>query len=173
MLRAARVILRDISAQQRTERVTALIRHAAVTANDTTTFSEAAATVMQQVCSRLGWVAGRAWAPDGGPAVWHVDENHHSSALCRLRELAERGGAPTHQEMAFEAESRVATGPEDLKPMGPAVQLCGVGAAVAVPVLARGDVCGILAFYLPGQRVDPSRDRGRPQAGRAGARPGR
>ncbi|MGK5683719.1 putative bifunctional diguanylate cyclase/phosphodiesterase [Actinoplanes sp. URMC 104] len=151
-------IVRDITAQRRAEQAAALIRHAALTANDTDTFATAAAAVVREVCTRMGWLAGHAWAPDGGPAEWHVADEHHPAGRCALRELAADGCAPRLHEMGFDAVARVATRPEDLRPMGAAVHECGIGPAVAVPALAGGEVGGLLAFYLPAGSPAPHAD---------------
>jgi diguanylate cyclase (GGDEF)-like protein len=42
--------------------------------------------------------------------------------------------------------------------MGAAPQVCGLGGAVAVPVLAGGEIAGILAFYLPADGAVPHSD---------------
>ena len=144
-------ILRDITAQRRTEICTALVRHAALTANDADSFPTAAADIMREVCSRLGWAAGHAWMATAQPAVWHLGEHthHDPDAACALTLLAAQGAAPAEDLMPFNATTRVATAPEHLAPMGAAVQQCRISAGVAVPVLAGGDVAGMLAFYLP------------------------
>ncbi|WIM99663.1 EAL domain-containing protein [Actinoplanes oblitus] len=154
-------IARDVTVKRRAEQAAALIRHAAVTANSANSFIEAAAEVVRQVCTRLGWLAGQAWTAGGGPVVWHVGDHPHATpgpaSGCGLRLLAERGSAPTEQQLAFGAVARV-SGPEGLRQMGPAVPECGIGFAVAVPVLAGGEVTGMLGFYLPADCPAPEHD---------------
>ncbi|AEV84414.1 hypothetical protein ACWT_3391 [Actinoplanes sp. SE50] len=157
-------VLRDITAQRRTEVATALTRHAAVTANSTDVFADAAAAIVREVCTRLGWRAGHAWTADDSRAIWHVGEHlgaggepHPATSApqpgpagrCPLHVLAAQHAAPTREDLPFSSTVQVATAPRELQPMGPAVHACGIGAAVAVPVLAGGEVTGTLAFYLP------------------------
>ncbi|HWS36354.1 MAG TPA: PAS domain S-box protein, partial [Actinoplanes sp.] len=68
-------IVRDVTVQRRAERAAALIRHAAVTANSADTFAAAAADVLREVCTRLGWTAGHALTSDHEPAVWHIGDH--------------------------------------------------------------------------------------------------
>ncbi|BCJ46031.1 GGDEF domain-containing protein [Actinoplanes ianthinogenes] len=153
-------ITRDVTVKRRAEQAAALIRHAALTANCANSFVEAAAEVVRQVCTRLGWRAGQAWTASGGPVAWHVEEHHHASPAsgCALRRLAEQGSAPTPQQLSLDAVARVVSDPAGLGPMGPAVCECGIGSAVAVPVLAGGEVTGMLGFYLPTDCPAPDHD---------------
>jgi diguanylate cyclase (GGDEF)-like protein/PAS domain S-box-containing protein len=142
-------ILRDITEQRRSQVQAALVRHAAVTANSADTFGAAATTVVREVCEQLGWLAGQAWTTEPEPAAWYVAEHPHAEPGCRLRELAAHGDLPTDQQVPFDVGTRVATTDAELSGLGAAASQCAIGAAVAVPVLAGGDVAGMLAFYLP------------------------
>ena len=159
-------ILRDITAQRRAEQATALVRHAAMTANSADTFAAAAGDIVREVCTRLKWTAGHAWVRDGGRAVWHVNDHtgaggapHHGVAgdgarRCPLGVLAGQGAVPEEHDLPFDTAVRVTSDPRGLQPMGEAVNTCAIGAAVAVPILA-GEVAGTLAFYLPTGSAEP------------------
>lgn len=156
-------VLRDITDRIRAEALSDMLRVAAVTANSATTLSEAAPPVIAAVCTRLGWPAGHAWYTDEATAHWFVAEHAHcddpgeagthgaSSAICPLRELAAVGSrpCPDHHPVGggvviegFPAES---TDPTFQR----ALAACGVGPALAVPLLAGQSSAGVLAFYLP------------------------
>ncbi|GIE60059.1 sensor domain-containing protein [Actinoplanes octamycinicus] len=153
-------IARDVTVERRAEQAAALIRHAAVTANSANSFVEAAAEVVRQVCARLGWRAGQAWTAGGGPVAWHVTDHQHASpeSGCALRQLAGEDSAPTPQQLPLDAVARVVSDPAGLGPMGPAVWECGIGSAMAVPVLAGGEVTAMLGFYLPTGSAAPEHD---------------
>ncbi len=143
-------ILRDITAQRRSQVHAALVRHAAVTANSCDTFAAAAAAVVREVCDQLGWLAGHAWTTERGAAAWHVAEHAHPEpGPCRLGTLAAAGSAPTGEQVPYDVVTQVVREPHELVGLGDAVPGCGIGSAVAVPVLAGGDVAGMLGFYLP------------------------
>ncbi len=142
-------ILRDITEQRRGQVQAALVRHAATTANSADTFGVAATAVVREVCEQLGWLAGQAWTTEPEPAAWYVAGHPHAGPGCRLLDLASHGDLPTDEQVPFDVVTRVAATAEELAGLGAAVLECGVGAAVAVPVLAGGDVTGMLAFYLP------------------------
>jgi diguanylate cyclase (GGDEF)-like protein/PAS domain S-box-containing protein len=143
-------ILRDVTEQRRAETCTALVRHAAVTANSADTFAAAAASIVRDVCTRLNWLAGHAWTTTAGePAAWHVAEHaHQHGAACPLTALAAAGAAPEVRDLASGPVTRIADCPEGMTGMAAAMVACAVGTAVAVPVLAGGEVVGTLAFYL-------------------------
>ncbi|MFI1988501.1 EAL domain-containing protein [Actinoplanes sp. NPDC020271] len=155
-------IARDITVRRRAEQAAALIRHAAVTANSANSFAEAAAEVVREVCARLRWRAGQAWTAGCGPVVWHVEDHSHEASGgaepgCGLRRLAAQGSAPTAEQVPADAFTRIAR-PEELTAMGAIVGECGIGSAVAVPVLAGGEVAGTLGFYLPAGSPPPEHD---------------
>ncbi|BEL04132.1 hypothetical protein Q0Z83_023230 [Actinoplanes sichuanensis] len=150
-------ILRDVTVQRRAQRAAALIRHAAVTANSADAFDDAAADVVREVCVRLQWRAGHAWISGSERAVWHVGEHGHDAA-CTLSECAARGDAGSMSEMPGDGVALIVTDLARLKPWGGSLAGCGIGAAVAVPVLTGGEAIGVLSFYLPADIATPDHD---------------
>ena len=136
----------------------ALVRHAASTANSSPTFYSAAEAVVTEICASLGWLAGHAWTTDGEPAAWYLaPHRHHRTAVCHLAQLAADGSAPTTDLLPVDVETRLATR-DQLPGLGGALHGCGIGCAIAVPVLAGGAAAGMLAFYLPTGSALPHTD---------------
>ncbi len=149
---------RSIAERRRALTQAALVRQAASTANSADTFSTAAAVVVQDVCTKLGWLAGHGWTASER-AAWFVAEHpHRHDGPCELVAFAARGAAPDEEQLPLSAQTRVASGPQELPGLGGAVHGCGVGRAVAVPVFAGGEVAGMLAFYLPAGMAPPAPD---------------
>lgn len=141
---------RSMSARRRALTYAALVRQAASDANKAEDFHSVAATVLQDVCTRLGWLAGHAWTTTGDSAVWHIAGHPHSRmSPCHLAVLAEQGAAPSTEMMPLDNRTRIADTPGDLPGLGAARDACMIESAVAVPVLAGGAAAGMLAFYLP------------------------
>ena len=150
---------RSIAARRRALTHAALVRQAASTANSADTFYTAAGVVLQDVCTKLGWLAGHGWTASPEPAAWFVAEHpHRHDGPCGLAASAARGAAPDKVQLPLSAQTRVASGPQELPGLGRAVRGCAVGSAVAVPVFAGGEVTGMLAFYLPAGTAPPAPD---------------
>jgi diguanylate cyclase (GGDEF)-like protein len=147
---------RSVSQRRRALTQAALLRHAASTANSADSFSAAAAGVVEDVCSNLGWLAGYGWT-GSEQAAWFVAQPHRHSR-CRLLALAGRGAAPDDSQLPLSAQTSVASGPDGLPEIGKARFRCGIGTAVAVPISAAGDVAGVLRFYLPAGSKPPTPD---------------
>ncbi len=144
-------VLRDVTDRLRTEVLAGLVRHAASTANRARTFTDGAAEVLEEVCQKLGWLAGHGWAAGDARAVWTVADHPHSDvSVCWLGELAAQGDAPTTEQMPLDGQTRLATGAELVgSQLDGALTGCQVGSALAVPILNGGHGVGMLAFYLP------------------------
>jgi len=145
-------VLRDVTARRRSETLAELVRSAATTANEAHTLAEGADVVLHDVCLRLGWVAAHAWTDDGQPAIWAMREHAHADpGGCGLERLAGVGDAPSQGDLPVDAQTRIALDLTAMPDTGIRELLagCGVGAAVAVPVLVGGEAAGMLAFYLP------------------------
>lgn len=144
-------VLRDVTDRLRTEMFAGLVRHAASTANRARTFTDGAAEVLDQVCQKLGWLAGHGWAAGDAQAVWAVtDHQHFDASACGLYELAAQGDAPTAEQMPLDHQTRLATSVELVgSQLDAAIAGCHVGSALAVPVLNASHGVGMLAFYLP------------------------
>jgi diguanylate cyclase (GGDEF)-like protein len=137
----------------------ALVRHAASTANSAEAFRDAAATVVAETCTRLGWLAGHAWTTSDEPSAWFIaDHQHHDQEGCRLAALAAEGGSPGSDQLPVDTRTRIASGPRELSGLGTALDGCGISTAVAVPVLTGGAAAGMLAFYLPSGSRAPRPD---------------
>ena len=152
-------IHRSTQARRRALVNAALVRHAASTANSADTFGSAAETVVTQVCTTLGWLAGHAWTTSDEAASWHIASHRHQGTNdCRLVQLATDGASPTTDQLPLDTRTRVARGPDELPGLGAALVQCRIGSAVAVPVLVGGAAAGMLAFYLPTGSALPRTD---------------
>ncbi len=145
---------RSIAERRRALTHAALVRHAASTANSADSFATAAASVVRHVCANLGWLAGYGWTASSQRATWFVAEHpHRHPGPCHLAALAARHATPGQDRLPLDAATWVGSEPgPDAAGTG-----CRVGSAVVVPVLAGGEVAGMLRFYLPagGSRPGP------------------
>jgi diguanylate cyclase (GGDEF)-like protein len=141
---------RSVAERRRALTHAALVRHAASTANSADSFDTAAASVVRDVCGKLGWLAGHGWAASSGQATWFVAEHpHRHPGPCHLAELAAGRAALGEDHLPPDAGTRIASRRAQLAVLGAAVTACRVRSAVAVPVFAGGEVAGMLRFYLP------------------------
>ena len=145
-------VLRDVTARRRAEMLAELVRHAASTANAAASFATGAEAVLSELRARLGWVAAQAWTADDPYAVWTVADHEHAAGIdCALRPFADAGHSPAWDQLPLDGRMRYAASRAELP--DPAFQACldacGIDSAIAVPVLAGGDVVAMLAGYLP------------------------
>ncbi|MGX6607991.1 putative bifunctional diguanylate cyclase/phosphodiesterase [Micromonosporaceae bacterium Da 78-11] len=152
-------IYRSAVERRRVYTVTALIRRAASIANSADTVDVAAERVVRDVCTTFGWRAGHAWTDTPRSRCWFVtDHEHQHAGVCGLQEMAAAAFAPEPQHLPLDLQTRIVAGPDDLGPMQATARECGIGPAIAVPILAGGESTGMLAFYLPAGVAVPHGD---------------
>ena len=145
-------ILRDVTERRRAQTRADLVAHAAATANEASTFADATRSVLADICRRLGWVGGHAWTAGEPTVTWFIsDHDHRGGRACPLAEVAAAGRAPTVEQLPHDGRTRVSVDRSGLAggDLGPALEPCGIGAGLAVPVRAGGETVGTVALYLP------------------------
>lgn len=152
-------IYRAAVERRRAQVVAALVRRAVGVANCADAVDDAARRVVEDVCTTLGWRAGHAWTDTPRSRCWFVaDHDHPDGRTCGLSGLAAAGAAPDQEQLPLDLQTRIATGVDQLGSMGELAAACGIGSAVAVPILAGGESTGMLAFYLPAGAASPHPD---------------
>jgi diguanylate cyclase (GGDEF)-like protein len=143
-------INRSAQARRRALRNAALVRHAVSTANSSAAFRSAAEVIVAEVCASLGWLAGNAWTAGEESPVWYLAEHrHHGTDVCGLARLATDGAAPSREWLPVDTRTRVASAGDISPALGTTVAGCGIGSALAVPLLVGGVPAGMLVFYSP------------------------
>ncbi|GAB3675916.1 sensor domain-containing protein [Angustibacter aerolatus] len=144
------VRLRDVTDRRTAELCANLVRTAASTANSADNLADSAQQVLHDVCSRLGWVAGRAWTGGDAPASWYVREHRHPAGeVCPLEAHRALGSTDHLRRMARRGTAVLHTADLTRGDVRDALATCGVQRVVSVPVVAGGDVAGLFAFYVP------------------------
>ncbi len=160
--RQAVVVTRDITAQVRSEEQLRLVLNLASAVNLATDFQTALATTLRQVCDLTGWSLGQAWVPTGDGEFLECNPMCEVSTpglevFCtRSRQNRWRSGEGLPGQAWAERQ------PVWLPDLGGdkfysradlALDL-GFKAALAIPVLAEGEVVTVMEFLV----TQPQRD---------------
>jgi len=131
-----------------------LLQRAALAANESPTLESAAAVVLQQVCTLVGWTAGHLWVTDPArgnlvaTGVWNAGRPE------RLRPLVEAveglvatgdtlpGKVLESGRAVWTADPAVDGGPQGVVAAG-----TGMRSGLALPVLVRDEVVAVLQFW--------------------------
>jgi len=152
-----------------------LLMHAAVSANEATSFEDALGDAVDRICSSMGWVAGHVLEVNDegtsrstgraffGEAPRRIPEGSALERLTRERVFAIGDGLPGRA--VFFQRPQIETragwvGSEDRRSesdRGAAARALGLQAAMAVPVLVHGRVRAVLELGSAEPLVDPER----------------
>jgi diguanylate cyclase (GGDEF)-like protein/PAS domain S-box-containing protein len=138
-----------------------LLQRTALAANECSSWEDAAAIVLHQVCAHTGWRAGHLWLADetgtrlepGG--VWHVSGPEPLNRFRRYVESAASTAEGLARGVLFTGQPAWTTAVT--KPSwvdDEVVRDAGINGAVAVPVLIGAQVVGVLEFFC-GRPIAP------------------
>ena len=151
--------------RKRVEAELAVAHELGLAIGEATTVEGGLRVALQKICERTGWVLGQAWVRRPGhphlecSAAWH--------ATCEGLETFRR----TSETMTFERGvglpgsawlKKASVWFSDVKtdlnfPRAPAAKQSGLGAGMAVPVMARDEVVAVLEFFVFEQREEDDR----------------
>jgi PAS domain S-box-containing protein len=152
----------DVTERTRFEREVALARDLALGIAAAATVEEALEMVLNRICDETGFALGQAWVPAAGAsyleefAAWPADGGEFDLFRQRSESMTFEAGRGL-PGMAWATRAPVWI--DDMKvadlPRASFARRAGVGAGLAVPVYAAGEVAGVLEFF---RREAGSRD---------------
>jgi len=146
-------VIRDITERKRVERRLAAQYEVTRALAETRTLREAVPRILRAVCEGLGWRMGALWRVEGAAIrfveSWPAAEAGGSEVerLSRRREFARGEGLPGR---VWEAGAPLWVedfAADESFPRSPAAARDDLHAAVAFPVLLRGEVLGVMEFF--------------------------
>jgi PAS domain S-box-containing protein len=133
----------------------ALIRQLAPAILEASTVEDAIELTLREICAHTGWVMGQAWKRNGSPFLecypcWCTAAEQYRAFRVRSQSLTFRAGEGLPGS-AWSTKRPVwvtDVGSRPDLPRGPFAREVGITAGLAVPVLAQGDVVGVLEFFM-------------------------
>ena len=133
----------------------ALIRELAPAIAEAATVEDAVELTLREICAHTGWVMGQAWKRNGSPYLecypcWCGAAEDYMPFRIRSESLTFRAGEGLPGS-AWSTKRPVwvtDVGSRPDLPRGPFAREVGITAGLAVPVLAHGDVVGVLEFFM-------------------------
>lgn len=140
--------------------LTELLQAVSSAANNSDSLEEASCIALQEVCLHLGWPLGQLFLLDGDRLVageaWHSSEPERFEVFREAtRDLVLREGEGLPGRVLSEGASVFMPRPPDRARSGrvEAAVAAGIEAGAAFPILVKGEIVGVLEFYL----TDPTR----------------
>jgi PAS domain S-box-containing protein len=161
-VRHAIVVTRDVTAQHRAEEQMRLVLGLTKAVSRATDFASALAHTLRDVCALTGWSLGQAWVPgadgeflEGTPAC-QVNAAGLEVFCVRNRDRRWRRGEglPGRAWAARQALWLPDLSADQVYSRAALARQLGLRAALAIPVLAEGEVVAVMEFLL----AAPSRD---------------
>ncbi len=133
----------------------ALIRELAPAIAEAATVEDAVELTLREICAHTGWVMGQAWKRNGSAYLecypcWCGTDEAYMPFRVRSESLTFRAGEGLPGS-AWSTKRPVwvtDVGSRPDLPRGPFAREVGITAGLAVPVLAQGDVVGVLEFFM-------------------------
>jgi PAS domain S-box-containing protein len=132
-----------------------LIRQLAPAIAEAASVEDAIELTLRETCAHTGWVMGQAWKRNGSPYLecypcWCSAAERFRAFRVRSQSLTFRSGEGLPGS-AWSTKRPVwvtDVGSRPDLPRGPFARDVGITAGLAVPVLAQGDVVGVLEFFM-------------------------
>jgi len=151
------IVLRDVGSREREAVQLRLLQDAAVAANEATDLASASATCLERLCETLGFAAGHGWAlaeEDGVFVSTRLWCSGNDGRLDAFRAATERMGF-RRGDGSLPARVLAARRPVHVKDVredpafqrAAAARAAGLAGAVALPVLAHGEVVAVLELF--------------------------
>jgi signal transduction histidine kinase/CheY-like chemotaxis protein len=134
-------------------------------ANEAPSLDEAFVSVLDEICSYLGWPVGHVYIVDEKrpdyltpTSLWHLDDD---AAYENFREISISEEIAKGQDLAgvvfkhddYVWAERLAVSKQPLRRFAAALN-CGLGFGFAIPVRCHGEIAAVLEFYAPESGVD-------------------
>lgn len=148
-------VARDVSARKRTERYLAAQYELTRILAESPSAEQAIAGILRAVCRGLGWQTGALWSVDGGRETirrvetWRGPEvGDEEFAVISARDEFRRGEGLPGRIWAAPAPLWVPDlAADESFPRAGAAARAGLHAAIAFPVMARGEAVGVFEFF--------------------------
>jgi PAS domain S-box-containing protein len=158
-------VIRDITERKQARDETILARELAVAVAEAETVEDALEMTLRTICERTGWVLGQAWICDPNTQTLQCSPAWH--ATCEgLEPFRRRSESLTFQRSVGLPGTAWATaepvwmkdvGAEPTLPRAPFAREVGLGAGMAVPVLAEEEVIAVMEFFVFESREEDER----------------
>jgi hypothetical protein len=134
----------------------ALVETTGAAARSARDFRSAVSVVLEDVATAAGWRAAHAWVPDTEPGqwvssrLWFPDDGIGLGGLREACTEAPAAGVRGHLALALHMQAtQFAADLGALRgtPIGTAAEAAGMVAAIACPVVVRGEAVAILEWY--------------------------